>query len=171
MIVFNGMVEQAKLRAEMKKLSECMEVFKRSGLDKEYRRLLCKYNDLVSKDRELDGVVYQQRRKSALALLVCFVCADLATLAADQFGEVCKEVSYGESKADNDFIKLMKSHAETSAKRWNELVCIFDDGVQNDNLGTFYAEFSEEITDKVLPLLNDEVRNVMENTEKGRRWL
>ena len=64
----------------------------------------------------------------------------------------------------------MKFHAETSANRWNELVQIFDDGVGSEIISTFYADFSEAITDKLLPLLNEEVQNVMD-TKQGRKWL
>ena len=171
MIVFKAAVEQAKVRGEMKKLGNQMDVFKRSGLDKEYRRLLKQYNSLVARVRELDFEIEEQRRKSALALIVCFVTSDLATLAADQFGEVCDEVNYGLSQNDNEFVKMMKHTAETSAKEWNKIVQIFDKGVQKDNISMFYATFSEHITDNILPMLNDRVKDVMENTEEGKKWL
>lgn len=170
MMVFKAAVEQAKVRAEMKKLGDQMEVLKRSGLDKEYKRLLPQYNSLVVRAKELDEEIEQQRRKSAQALLVCFVAADLATLAADQFGQVCEEVNQGLSKNDNEFVRMMKFHAETSAKRWNKVVQIFDEGVQKDNISMFYATFSETITDKILPMLNESVKAVME-TEEGKKWL
>lgn len=171
MIVFKAAVEQAQVRVEMKKLSNQMDVFKRSGLDKEYRMLLRQYNSLVARVRELDFEIEEQRRKSALALIVCFVTADLATLAADQFGEVCEEVNCGLSKNDNEFVKMMKHAAETSAQRFNKVVQIFDEGVQKDAISMFYAMFSEQITDNILPMLNDRVRDVMENTEEGKKWL
>lgn len=170
MIVFKAAVEQAQVRVEKKKLSNQMDVFKRSGLDKEYRMLLRQYNSLVARVRELDFEIEEQRRKSALALIVCFVTADLATLAAEQFGEVCEEVNCGLSKNDNEFVKMMKNAAETSAQRFNKVVQIFDEGVQRDNVSMFYSEFSDMITDKILPLLNDSVKAVMD-TEKGKKWL
>ena len=171
MIVFKAAVEQTKARVELKRLGDQMEVLKRSGLDKEAKRLLKQYNSLVVRIGELDKEIEEQRRKSALALIVCFVASDLATLAADQFGEVCDEVNYGLSKNDNEFVKMMKHTAETSATHWNKLVQIFDEGVQKDNISMFYAQFSEQITDNILPMLNERVKDVMENTEEGRKWL
>lgn len=170
MMIYKGQVEQKLVQEQKRALGERMDVLKRAGLDKEARRLLNDYNQLVMRDKELDRVIEEQRRKCSRALLVCFVVADLATLAADQFGDICKEVNYGGSQADNDFIKLMKFHAETSANRWNELVQIFDEGVGSEIISTFYADFSEAITDKLLPLLNEEVQNVMD-TKQGRKWL
>ncbi|MSS16835.1 hypothetical protein [Sodaliphilus pleomorphus] len=170
MMLYKGQVEQEKVQAHRRALGERMEVLKRAGLDKEARRLLNEYNQLVTRDKELDGIIEEQRRRCSRALLVCFVVADLATLAADQFGDVCKEVNCGMNSADNEFVRLMKFNADTSAKRWNELVQIFDKGVRSEIIGTFYADFSEAITDKLLPLLNEEVQNVMD-TKQGRKWL
>lgn len=169
-MLFKAEVERAKVQAEMKRLHEQMEVLKRSGLDKEAKRLLPKYNSLVMQVKELGEQIEADRRRSAQALLVCFVAADLATLAADQFGKVCDEVNQGSSPNDNEFVKMMKYHAEVSAERWNKVVQVFDEGVQKDNVSMFYAEFSEQITDKILPMLNDSVKAVME-TEKGKKWL
>lgn len=169
-IIYKALVEQAKLHQEQKLLNEHIDVLRRSGLDKEAKRLLPKYNEIVAKIKALDGDAVEQRRRTAHALLVCFVVADLATVAADQFESVVKQECLGLTQADNEFVKLMRFHAETSAKRWNELVVIFDEGAQNERLSTYYADFSEEITDKVLPIVNDAVSDVM-NTEKGRKWL
>lgn len=171
MIVFKGMVEQAKIHREMKTLGEHIDLLKRCGLDKEAKKLLPKYNEMVAQIKALDDVVKEQQRKSAQALLVCFVCADLATIAADVFADVCDEVNCGMNKADNDFVRLMKFNAETSAKRWNEVVQLFDEGADNMKLSMFYADFSEAITDKVLPIVQDAVWDVMTNTEQGRKWL
>lgn len=55
------------------------------------------------------------------------------------------------------------------AKRWNELVCILDEA-GDERLSFYYADFSEQITDKLLPMLNDAVSEVM-NTVKGRKML
>lgn len=169
-MLFKAEVERAKVQAEMKKLHDVREVLKRSGLDKEAKRLQPKYNSLVMQVKELTEQIEEDRRRSAQALLVCFVVADLATIAAEQFGEICEEVNQGYSVNDNEFVKMMKYHAEVSAKRWNKVVQIFDEGVQRDNVSMFYADFSEEITDKILPLLNDSVKAVMD-TEKGKKWL
>lgn len=167
---FKAEIDRASVQAEMRRLHNQMDVLKRSGLDKEYKRLLPQYNSLVMQVKELDEKIEEDRRRSAHALLVCFVTADLATLAADQFGKVCDEVNQGSSPNDNEFVKMMKYHAEVSAKRWNKVVQVFDEGVQRDNVSMFYAEFSEQITDKILPLLNDSVKAVMD-TEKGKKWL
>lgn len=171
MIIFKGMVEQERLRKELEKLNGQIDLFKRCGLEPEAKKLLPRYNEIVGRIKALDEVIYRQRRKSSHALLVCFVAADLATLAADQFADVCKEVNYGMNSADNEFVRLMKFNAESSAERWNEVVRLIDEGGQDINLSNFYADFSEEITDRVLPLINDSVRDVMENTKKGRNWL
>lgn len=170
MIIYKAQVEKAQVQNEMKKLDSQIDVLKRSGLEKEAKMMLPHYNSLVTKAAELSNTAEKQRRKTSLALLACFVCADLATNAAEQFSDVCDEVCFGGTKADNDFVRLMKFNAETSAKRWNELVCIFDKGVENFNLSSFYVDFSEEIVNKLLPMLNDEVSKVME-TKKGQRWL
>lgn len=170
MVIFKGMVEQERLRKELEQLNGQIDLFKRCGLEPEAKKLLPRYNEIVRRIKDLDEVIYRQRRKSSHALLVCFVVADLATLAADQFGDVCKEVNCGMNSADNEFVRLMKFNADTSAKRWNELVQIFDKGVRSEIIGTFYADFSEAITDKLLPLLNEEVQNVMD-TKQGRKWL
>lgn len=168
-IIYKGIVEQALLHNKQKMLNTQIDVFRRSGLDDAAKRLLPEYNKIVSEIKRLDSVVEQQRRNTSHALLVCFVIADLATLAADQFADVCKQECAGLTSADNEFIKLMRFHAETSAKRWNELVCILDEG-GNERLSMFYADFSEQITDKVLPAVNAAVREVM-NTDKGRKML
>jgi hypothetical protein len=169
-MMFKSQIEQTKVRAEMVRLGNQMDVLKRSGLDKEAKRLLPKYNSLVMQVKELGEQIETDRRRSAQALLVCFVVADLATLAAEQFGKVCDEVNQGSSPNDNEFVKMMKYHAEVSAERWNKVVQVFDEGVQRDNVSMFYSEFSEQITDKILPMLNDSVKAVMD-TEKGKKWL
>lgn len=171
MIVFRAMVEQAKLHEQMKKVREDMDVLKRCGLDKEAKALLPKYNGMVERMRRLEDETHEQQRKSAQALLVCFVAADLATLAADRFAEVCREVNFGMNDADNSFVRLMKSQAEESAKKWNKIVQIFDEGAADIRLSQFYSDFSEAITDKVLPMMQDAVLDVMTNTEQGRKWL
>ena len=171
MIVYKSMVEQAQVQSSIQRLDEQMNVLKRSGLDKEAKKLLGKYNELVWRLKELDEERNEQRRKTAHALLVCFVCADLAGIAADQFNDVCKETCFGGTKSDNDFVKLMKDNADKAIKMWEDVVKIFDEGVNDFTLGTFYAEFSEDITDKVLPLINNGVLDVMKNTEKGKKWL
>lgn len=168
-IIYNALVEMAKCEAERIRLCEHIDVLKRSGLDKEAKRLLPKYNDLVQKIKQLGNDAEEQRRKTSHALLVCFVMADLATLAADQFADVCKRECVGLTQADNEFVKMMRFNAETSAKRWNELVCILDEA-GDERLSFYYADFSEQITDKLLPMLNDAVSEVM-NTVKGRKML
>ena len=88
MMIYKGQVEQKLVQEQKRALGERMDVLKRAGLDKEARRLLNDYNQLVMRDKELDRVIEEQRRKCSRALLVCFVVADLATLAADQFGDM-----------------------------------------------------------------------------------
>lgn len=168
-IIYKALVEMSRCEAERIRLGEHIDVLKRSGLDKEAKRLLPRYNDIVSKIKQLGIDAEQQRRKTSHALLVCFVMADLATLAADQFADVCKRECVGLTKADNDFVNMMRFHAETSAKRWNELVCILDEG-GNERLSYYFADFSEQITDKLLPMLNDAVAEVMQ-TAKGQKML
>ena len=48
-------------------------------------------------------------------------------------------------------------------------MCILDEG-GNERLSMFYADFSEQITDTLLPAVNAAVREVM-NTGKGRKML
>lgn len=169
-MLFKAEVARSKVQDEMRRLHERMEVLKRSGLEKEAKRLLKQYNSLVIQVKELGEQIEADRRRSAHALLVCFVVADLATIAADQFGAVCEEVNQGYSVNDNEFVKMMKYHAEVSAQRWNKVVQIFDEGVQRDNVSMFYAEFSEKITDSILPMLNERVKEVMD-TKEGKKWL
>ena len=168
-IIYKGLVEQNRLYEEQKKLNTQIDVFRRSGLDDAAKRLLPEYNKIVSEIKRLDSVVEHQRRNTSHALLVCFVIADLATLAADQFADVCKRECVGLTSADDEFVKMMRFHAETSAKRWNELVCILDEG-GNERLSYYFADFSEQITDTLLPAVNAAVREVM-NTGKGRKML
>lgn len=158
------------IHKEMQKLNEQMEVLKKCGLEKEAKKILPKYNELVERFQSLKEVAREQRRKSAQALIVCLIAADLATLAADQFGEIVEEVNCGMTKADNDFVKLIKKNAEDSAKHWNDVVVLLDEA-GNIPLSQFYSDFSEQITDELLPNLNEKVWDIMTNTTKGRNWL
>lgn len=167
MYLLKGMAEMAAIQIEKEKLTKNIDIFKRSGLDKEARTLLAQYNKLIVEMGVIASAVEQRRRQSTHALLACFIAADLATLAADQFSEVVDEVSERKVKNDDEFVRLMKTTADECATKWNEIVKIFDEGVESFNMSMYYSDFSERITDKLLPMLNDSVWDVM-NTKKGK---
>lgn len=170
MIIFKAEVEAMKQRALQKKINDQMDVLRRSGLDKEAKRLLPQYNATVERLAELDKEREAQRRVSSCALLVCLICADLATVAADQFGEVIDEVNVGMKKEDNEFIRLMKFNAEKCALEWNRIVQLIDEGAHDIKASTYYAEFAEDITNELLPYLTKRVAEMMKTKEGQKRF-
>lgn len=162
-----AVAEGALIADEKKRLEKIRETFKDCGLDKEAYNIQKEINKCVDKQAKTMKKAKQQRLVLVRAMLLCFAGADIATECADKVAYAFDDVTYGQEKEDgNAFAKLF----QLQAKELNKCVQLVDGQCGDERVSYLYADMSEEINEKIIPIMYEIIDRYM-NSEKGKKIL
>lgn len=153
-----------KITAQIDTMRSQKDVLLKCGLVKEAKALQERINEAEANRRQLEDTINEERRQMAQAMLLCFASCDIATTCADIFAEQMHSLSHGYYKKENDFSKSIAEQAQS----FNRLVQTIDEG-EHEPLSLFYADMAEAITNKVIPIIQEIIKDYC-NTSLGRRY-
>lgn len=164
---FKAVYEGALIADEKKRLEAQRDVLQRAGLEQEAKKIQKKINECVIKFKQAKEKAKQQRLVLVREMLLCFAGADIATECADKVSYAFDDVTYGQEKEDgNAFAKLFR----LQAKELNKCVQLVDGQCGDDRVSYLYADMSEEINEKIIPIMYEIIDRYM-NSEKGKKIL
>lgn len=153
------------LEAKISIKQEQYDVVKKFGFKDSAKELLDEIHELNHAKLKLIEEIDRNRRKATKQLLKCLCVADIATVYADKFAEMCEFISYGEVKKDNNAPAKMLSDI---AQKFNDFVCIIDNQ-RNEALSLFYADMAEECISEANKAIDNVVDKWM-RTKKGQEY-
>lgn len=166
-IQLKAVIEGALIADEKKRLEKIRETFINCGLDKEAYNIQQEINKCVDEQKNAMEKAKEQRLILVRAMLLCFAGADLATVCADKVAYAFDDVAYGNEKEDgNAFAKLFR----IQANELNKCVQLVDGQCGDERVSYLYADMSEEINDKVIPIMYEIIDKYM-GSEKGKKIL
>ena len=153
------------LEAKISIKQEQYDVVKKFGFKDSAKELLKEIHELNHAKLKLIEEIDRNRAKASKQLLKCLCAADIATVYADRFAEMCEFISYGDLKKENNSPAKMLSDI---AQKFNDFVCIIDHQ-GNKALSFFYSDMAEECIAEANKAIDGVIEKWMK-TKKGQEY-